>query len=197
MHVAQAERVEVLVLVDNTTDILSSAPPLVTGEIARLLQRRLSPTMGTAYRCAAHGLSLAITAYGPNGPRTLLFDGGPAAYAIEMNGLRLGVDFATIGAVMLSHAHWDHVGGLPRALAMMQAAKQGRKIPLSLHPAMFQERGFRMPGGAVAPAEPFLTPKQWSDLGAAPFVTSEPVTCLDDMFFISDELPPLVPHYVV
>lgn len=137
---------------------------------------------------------MAITAYGPNGPRTLLFDGGPAAYAIEMNGIRLGVDFATIGAVMLSHSHWDHVGGLPRALAMIQTANKGRKIPLFLHPAMFQERGFRMPGGAVAPAEPFLTPKQWSDLGAEPFVTSEPMTCLDEMFCISGEIPRVTPY---
>jgi 7,8-dihydropterin-6-yl-methyl-4-(beta-D-ribofuranosyl)aminobenzene 5'-phosphate synthase len=189
MYLARADRIEVLVLVDNTTDFLSSTPPIVTGEIARLLQRGISPTQGTAYCCAAHGLSLLITAYGPNGPKTMLFDGGPADYAIEMNGARLGVDFATIGAIMLSHSHWDHVGGLPRALTMILSANKGRPVPLFLHPAMFQERGFRMPGGGVAPAEPFPTTQQWSDLGAEPSVTAEPVTCLDDLFFISGEIP--------
>ena len=189
MRLAQADRVEVLVLVDNTTDILSATPPFVTGEIARLLRRRISPTMGTAYCCAAHGLSLLITAYGPNGPRTILFDGGPADYAIEMNSARLGIDFGTIGAIMLSHSHWDHVGGLPRALTLIQSANRGQKIPLFLHPAMFQERGFRLPGGVVAPAEPIPTPQQWSALGAEPLVTAEPMTCLDDLFFISGEIP--------
>lgn len=189
MRLAQADRIEILVLVDNTTDFLSSTPPMVTGEIARLLRRGISPTNGTAYCCAAHGLSLVITAYGPSGPRTMLFDGGPADYAIEMNGTRLGLDFATISAIMLSHSHWDHVGGLPRALAMIQSANQGRKIPLFLHPAMFQERGFRMPGDGVAPAQLFLTPQQWSALGAEPLVTTEPMTCLDDLFFISGEIP--------
>jgi 7,8-dihydropterin-6-yl-methyl-4-(beta-D-ribofuranosyl)aminobenzene 5'-phosphate synthase len=119
----------------------------------------------------------------------MLFDGGPAGYVVEMNGARLGIDFGTIGAIMLSHSHWDHVGGLPRALAMIQSANNGRKIPLFLHPAMFQERGFRMPGGGVAPAEPFPTPQQWSDLGAEPHVIAEPMTCLDDLFFISGEIP--------
>src|SRR5664279_5732731 len=85
MRLTQADRVDVLVLVDNVTDILSSTPPIVTGELARLLQRRISPTTGTAYCCAAHGLSLLITAHGPNGPRTMMFDGGPAAYVMEMN----------------------------------------------------------------------------------------------------------------
>jgi 7,8-dihydropterin-6-yl-methyl-4-(beta-D-ribofuranosyl)aminobenzene 5'-phosphate synthase len=189
MRLTQADRIEVLVLVDNTTDILSSTPPIVTGELARLLRRRISPTTGAAYCCAAHGLSLVITAYGPNGPKTMMFDGGPADYAMEMNGTRLGIDFATIGAMVLSHGHWDHVGGLPRALAMIRAANGGRPVPLFLHPAMFQERGFRMPGGGVSPAEPFPTPRQWADLGAEPIVTTEAVSCLDDLFFISGEIP--------
>ncbi len=176
-------------LVDNTTDFLSSNPPFVTSEITRLLRRGISPTNGTAYCCAAHGLSLLITVYGPNGPRTILFDGGPADYAIEMNATRLGIDFATVDAIMLSHSHWDHVGGLTRALAMTRAANNGRPVPLFLHPAMFQERGFRMPGGDVAPAAPFLTPKQWSELGAEPLVTTEPKMCLDNLYFVSGEVP--------
>jgi 7,8-dihydropterin-6-yl-methyl-4-(beta-D-ribofuranosyl)aminobenzene 5'-phosphate synthase len=189
MRLVEADRIEILVLVDNVTDFLSSTPPIVTGELARLRRHRISPAMGAAYCCAAHGLSLLITAYGPNGPKTLLFDGGPADYAIEMNGARLGVSFATIGAVMLSHSHWDHSGGLPRALAMICMANGGRPVPLFLHPAMFQERGFRMPDGCVIPAPPFPSGQQWTDCGAEPLVTTEPVSCLDDLFFISGEIP--------
>lgn len=189
MRLTQADRVEVLVLVDNSTDILSSTPPIVTGELARLRRRRISPTTGAAYCCAAHGLSLLITAYGANGPRTMLFDGGPTGDALEMNATRLGIDFATIGAIMLSHSHWDHAGGLPRALAMIRAANGGRPVPLFLHPAMFQQRGFRMPDGSVCPAEPFPSPQQWADLGADPVLTTEPVTCLDDLFFVSGKIP--------
>jgi 7,8-dihydropterin-6-yl-methyl-4-(beta-D-ribofuranosyl)aminobenzene 5'-phosphate synthase len=194
MRLIEADRIEVVVLVDNVTDILSSTPPIVTGELARLLRRQMSPTAGAAYCCAAHGLSLVITAYGADGPKTMMFDGGPADYAIEMNGARLGIDFADIEAIVLSHGHWDHAGGLPRALAMIRTANGGRPVPLFLHPAMFQERGFRMRDGSVAPAGPFPTPQQWADFGAEPIVTTDPVTCLDDLFFISGEIPRLTAY---
>jgi 7,8-dihydropterin-6-yl-methyl-4-(beta-D-ribofuranosyl)aminobenzene 5'-phosphate synthase len=189
MSLTQADHIEVLVLVDNMTDILSSIPPFVTGELARLRQRGMSPAKGAGYCCAAHGLSLLVTAYGGNGPKTILFDGGPADEPIALNCTRLGVDCATIHAIMLSHSHWDHAGGLPRALAMISATNGNRPIPLFLHPAMFQERGFRMPDGSVIPAEPFLTSQQWRQLGAEPIVTTNPLTCLDDLFFISGEIP--------
>ena len=189
MRMTEADRIEVLVLVDNVTDILSSTPSVVTGELARLRRRRISPTTGAAYCCAAHGLSLVITAYGPNGPKTMMFDGGPTDDAMEMNGTRLGIDFGAIGAIVLSHSHWDHAGGLPRALAKIRAASERRPVPLFLHPAMFQERGFRMPDGSVSPAEPFPTPQQWVGFGAEPVVTTEPMICLDDLFFISGEIP--------
>ncbi|HUB16528.1 MAG TPA: MBL fold metallo-hydrolase [Acetobacteraceae bacterium] len=189
MRLAQADRVEILVLVDNMTDMLSSTPAIVTVEIARLRHRRISPTMGDAYCCAAHGLSLLVTAYASDRSKTVLFDGGPASYPIGMNGARLGVDFAAIGAVVLSHSHWDHAGGLPRALGMCCAANGGQPVPLFLHPAMFQQRGFRMPDGAVMVSQPFPTEEQWSAYGARPVVTTEPATILDDLFFVSGEIP--------
>ncbi|MGA3401861.1 MAG: MBL fold metallo-hydrolase [Acetobacteraceae bacterium] len=189
MPLMPADRIEVLVLVDNVTDLLSSTPAFVTRESARLLRRGMRPTSGAVFCCAAHGLSLVITAYGPNGPKTMMFDGGPADFAMEMNGTRLGVDFAAIAAVTLSHGHWDHAGGIPRALAMIRAAKGGGSVPLFLHPAMFQERGLRMPDGGVLPGEPFPTRDAWATFGAEPIVTTAPAICLDDMFFISGEIP--------
>jgi hypothetical protein len=60
---------------------------------------------------------------------------------------------------------------------------------LLLYRAMFAEHGVCMPDGGVSPAAPFLTPQQWTDLGAGPIVVAEPVTCLDDLFFVSAEIP--------
>ena len=37
--------------------------------------------------------------------RGVLFDGGPVDYAVERNGTRLGVQFAEIEAMVLSHGH--------------------------------------------------------------------------------------------
>lgn len=189
MLLTPATRIEVLVLVDNVTDVLSSTPLFVMRETVRMVRRGIRPTTGAAFCCAAHGLSLVITAYGPAGPKTMMFDGGPSDFMMEMNGKRLGVDFGATGAVTLSHGHWDHAGGIPRALGMIRAANGGRPVPLFLHPAMFQQRGLRMPDGGVLPGDPFPTPEAWTQFGAQPTITTEPVTCLEDMFFISGEIP--------
>lgn len=194
MPLIQADRIEVLVVVDNVTDVLSSTPPFVTRETARMLRRGIRPTTGAAFCCAAHGLSLVITAHGPGGARTMMFDGGPTDVAMETNGARLGVDFGAIEAVTLSHGHWDHAGGIPRALQMICAANGGHPVPLFLHPAMFQQRGLRMPDGGVLPADEFPTRDAWAGFGAVPIVTTGPVTCLDDMFFISGEIPRLTDY---
>jgi 7,8-dihydropterin-6-yl-methyl-4-(beta-D-ribofuranosyl)aminobenzene 5'-phosphate synthase len=184
-----AERLEIQVLVDNVTDTLSSAPSFVTREWGRLQQSGMRFVTGASLCCANHGLSLVITAHGRNGARTMLFDGGPVDYAVERNGTRLGIDFGAIEAAMLSHGHWDHAGGIPRALGMITAANGNRPVPLYLHPGMFGAIGMRQMDGGVLPMDPIPDPEQWANFGAEPVVTREPANCLDDLFWISGEIP--------
>ena len=183
------DRLEIQVLVDNVTDSLSSTPPFVTREWVTLQRQGMRITAGGSLCCANHGLALVITAHGPDGARTLLFDGGPVDYAVERNGVRLGIDFSAIGAAMLSHGHWDHAGGIPRALGMIVQANGGHTVPLFLHPGMFRPRGSRQPDGGVLPMQPIPTPAEWALLGAEPIVTDTPQTILDGMFFVSGEIP--------
>jgi len=189
MTLRSCERLEILVLVDNVTDSLSSVPSFVTREWPLLQRRGLRITAGGALCCANHGLSLVITAHAEGRSRTLLFDGGPVDYAVERNGTRLGVDFAAIEAAMLSHGHWDHAGGLPQALAMIRAANGNRAIPLHLHPGMFAERGGRQPDGGVLPLDRVPDPARWAQLGAEPVVRADAYTALDGLFWISGEIP--------
>ena len=57
---------------------------------------------------AGHGLSLYIER---NGQR-ILFDTGPSSQFIR-NSEKLGVDIKKIDLAIISHAHMDHLGGLP------------------------------------------------------------------------------------
>ena len=57
---------------------------------------------------AGHGLSLYIER---NGQR-ILFDTGPSSQFIR-NSEELGVDIKRVDLVIISHAHMDHLGGLP------------------------------------------------------------------------------------
>ena len=188
------DRLDIQVLVDNVTDSLSSTPAFVTREWVTLRRQGMRITAGGSLCCANHGLALVITAHGPSGAHTLLFDGGPVDYAVERNGVRLGIDFGAIGAVMLSHGHWDHAGGIPRALGMIGQANGGQAVPLFLHPGMFRPRGALQPDGGVLPMDPIPSPADWALLGAEPVVTDESRTCLDRMFFISGEIPRITPY---
>lgn len=61
--------------------------------------------------------------------RTLLLDAGePCSHALK----RLGVDFNSIDAVLISHTHSDHVGGLPMLIQSMWLENRRRALPVYL-----------------------------------------------------------------
>jgi 7,8-dihydropterin-6-yl-methyl-4-(beta-D-ribofuranosyl)aminobenzene 5'-phosphate synthase len=70
-----------------------------------------------------HGLAFWIE----TGTQRVLFDTGQGM-ALVPNAARLGIDLATADAIVLSHGHFDHVGGLEAALAAAPGAR------LYLHP---------------------------------------------------------------
>ena len=187
---------EIQVLVDNVTDSLSSAPRFVTNEWPALFKAGLRRIDGACLCCANHGLSLIITARRGTTKRTVLFDGGPAEYALEQNGRRLGIDFGSIEAVVLSHGHFDHAGGLPKAFDLIAEANGGRSVPLYLHPGMFGERAVPLGGGFQLPMKNILTPAGFAAHGADPIVTTEPQVLLDGMFWVSGEISRVVPYEV-
>lgn len=76
-----------------------------------------------------HGFSLWIEA----GEKRILFDTGQGA-ALLHNVKQLGINLAQADAVVLSHGHYDHSGGLVYAL------DQAGNAPLYMHPAAMQQR---------------------------------------------------------
>lgn len=121
----------------------------------------------------------------------MLFDAGPAPLGISHNSARLAVDWAAVDAMVLSHGHWDHAGGLCEALGRVRSARPdpAPPIPLYLHPGMFGQRGLTGPGGTVIPLERVPDPFQLAGAGAAPLVTTEPQSLLANAFHLSGEIP--------
>ena len=134
----EVDRLEVQVLVDNVTDSLSSTPPFVTREWPALVRQGMRRVAGASLCCANHGLSLVLRATAGGHERVVLFDAGPVDYAVEHNGTRLGIDFGAIEAVVLSHGHWDHGGGLLKAFELIRAA-----APRAKHPDLSASRHVR------------------------------------------------------
>jgi len=97
------DKLTVHVVVDNTTDMLSSRPGHVTSELRVLMAAGMTELAGEALCSAHHGLSLAVTAHRGAEARTVLFDAGPDPYALERNGRAMHLDFGRIEAVVLSH----------------------------------------------------------------------------------------------
>ena len=116
---APVDRLEVLILVDNVTDNLSSAPSFVEPEMGRLWRRGLRLWSGSSICYAAHGLSCLLTAYRGERVHSVLFDTGPEEAVFQRNVERLGVEMGKVEAMMLSHGHWDHGGGMLRALDLI------------------------------------------------------------------------------
>jgi 7,8-dihydropterin-6-yl-methyl-4-(beta-D-ribofuranosyl)aminobenzene 5'-phosphate synthase len=194
MKIEPVDRCEVVVLVDNVTDILSTIPASITGEVANVFKAGAKELSGSCLCCAHWGLSLVIAAERGDAKHTLLFDTGPEGVTVERNGDRLGVDFAAVDAAMFSHGHWDHVGGMIRALELIRDAKGGRATPLHVNEGMFIRRGMKTPDGAVIPFADVPGRVALEAAGAEVVFTEAGAGLLDDMFAVSGEIPRVTPY---
>jgi len=195
-QVLSVDSLDVLVLVDNATDSLSTNPKNVIPEWAGLLSGgRLRMVSGKNICCAHHGLSLLITAHLGGERRTLLFDAGPEAATFLRNTKILGVDFGAVEAVVLSHGHWDHAGGLVAAVEAIAGAKTGDAVSCYMHPGMFAERGSRRNNDFYV-TEAVPTPDELTRAGAKVINTREPQVAGGGAFYISGEIPRITKYEV-
>jgi 7,8-dihydropterin-6-yl-methyl-4-(beta-D-ribofuranosyl)aminobenzene 5'-phosphate synthase len=187
------DRLDVLVLIDNATDSLSTTPKNVVPEWAGLhAAGRLPEVSGAAICCAHHGLSLLMTAHIGDETHTVLFDAGPEGATLLRNAAVLGVDFGAVDAAVLSHGHWDHGGGLLTAVEAI--ATQGRRVDCFMHPGMFTQRGAQRPNGTMFVHERLPDPPRLTKAGANVVVTREAQVIAGGAFYVSGEVPRVTPY---
>lgn len=181
---------EVHILVDNITDSLSSVPDFVETEFAGLRRRRHDQWVlsGNCLCCAAHGLSCLITVHRGAETRTLLFDTGPEDRTFEQNVSRLGVDLGAVEAIVLSHGHWDHGGGMLRALQIIRDRNGGEDVPYYAHPDMFRTRAMKRPDGSFQVMEDVPGVTALSAHGARVVNTTEAQMLFGGMAYVSGEI---------
>jgi 7,8-dihydropterin-6-yl-methyl-4-(beta-D-ribofuranosyl)aminobenzene 5'-phosphate synthase len=74
------------------------------------------------------------------GNRRYLFDTGERPETVLKNAEELGLDLSTVTDVILSHHHWDHVGGLLTLRRAMQAKNPTALSRVHVAPGIFQRR---------------------------------------------------------
>ena len=188
-ELAVLDGAEVFVLVDNVSDALSSVPDGVTSEFDILMEAGADSFSGEGFCFACFGISLMVTGRIGDQQRSALFDGGPTGLAVEYNVPRLGIDMSVIEAVVLSHGHIDHAGGLPAALGLITAANGGNRVPIHVNPEMFHHRGERLDNGEIYPLEDIPSVEALEDAGGQVMNDPEPRLLLDGMFYLSGEIP--------
>lgn len=109
-----------------------------------------------------------------------LFDTGQG-FGILNNSLALGKDLKKIAAVMISHGHYDHTGGLPAVL------KLRGNVPVYGHPDMFVERYIQMDGRRRAIGIPYR--RSWLESLGAEFRLEKGMVSVGPGVFLTGEIP--------
>ena len=145
------DRAEVTIVVDNFVDVLMAGSEGV--------RRYLATDWGDRDQLIAeHGFSALVTVEAHSRRSSLLYDGGLTPAALARNLDVLEVPVRDLRALVISHGHADHHGGLE---ALFQ--RYGRpRLPLVIHPEAWRERKIVFPTGN----EVRLPPPSRSDLEA-------------------------------
>jgi 7,8-dihydropterin-6-yl-methyl-4-(beta-D-ribofuranosyl)aminobenzene 5'-phosphate synthase len=175
------DRVELLTLVDNYVDVLLPGGP---GFSRAGLARKGESELPRHTLIAEHGLSLLITVYRDGVGHTVLLDTGYNSATMLHNMDYLDVDPAGIEAVVLSHGHMDHSGGLYPLLKRL-----GRTVTVVAHPDVFRQRFLVRPqlGKVSFP----LTTRigNLRELNAEIVEANAPIFLAENMILVSGEVP--------
>lgn len=137
----QADSVELFVLVENWVDMLlpdHGDHCVRTGLIEHFDPNRLPPQ-------AENGISILVRARQGRHTTTVLFDVGLTGSVLLHNIRALGVDASSIDAVVISHGHPDHYGGISALLDTFD-----RTMPVATHTDAFLPRFAVMGDGRVS-----------------------------------------------
>jgi 7,8-dihydropterin-6-yl-methyl-4-(beta-D-ribofuranosyl)aminobenzene 5'-phosphate synthase len=179
------DRVVVTVLVDNTYDALladqgSASRPHHRGLATIPAPQYLHATTSPGLR-AEHGFAALVTVSEGDTSATLLLDTGITPDGLLSNADLMRLDLSRIEALVLSHGHYDHTGGL------LGLAERVGPLPLVLHPTAWSRRRIAVPG--QEPEElPTLHPEAVTAAGYEVVERREPTLLLGERVLVTGEI---------
>lgn len=130
---------------------------------------------------AEHGFAALVTVRRGAASTTLLFDTGLSPDGMVGNADRLGVNLDEVQAVVLSHGHFDHAGGLAGL------SRRRRGLPMTVHPLVWTRRRLAPPGLAPTPL-PTLSARALAGEGFEVIERREPSLLLGGSVLITGEV---------
>jgi 7,8-dihydropterin-6-yl-methyl-4-(beta-D-ribofuranosyl)aminobenzene 5'-phosphate synthase len=167
MQIPALQSVTVEILVDNFYDVFESSRP---GIVERVAPGRLPKPL-----LATHGLAYLITLNHQGLLTRILMDAANDPLPLFNNLEALGHRPEEIDAVVLSHGHPDHYGGLLGFLAR----RSGPPPPVYLHQDIFHPKLFLTPRGRVGPWR--LEMEQFQTAGVQVYQNQGPELILDQV----------------
>ncbi|NJF24273.1 MBL fold metallo-hydrolase [Thermococcus sp. Bubb.Bath] len=132
---------------------------------------------------AQHGVSFLIDARSGETRRRILFDTASYAEPILFNMKLLRLDPSEIDAIVLSHSHFDHTGGL---LGIIEEIK--REVPVFAHPEIFKVSFVMDPEFVYAGIPPLRggTKEKIEELGGIWVLSRDPIKIMPGVFTLGE-----------
>lgn len=182
INLKEADKLEKLTLQDNyidvaamdSTEMVHRAMPLKDGEIKNSI-------------LAEHGFSALVTVTTGSESRSILFDFGFSEHGAAYNADALDADLSNVEALVLSHGHMDHFGGL---LPLVE--RVGKKnLKLILHPTAFRKPRYIKVSEDFKINLPPLKKEMINKAGVAMVESKDPRLLVDGLMLFLGEVPKL------
>ncbi len=180
INVKEVDKVEVLTLQDNYIDIAAFDSTAIVQRAMPVKDMEIKNSI-----LAEHGYSAVVTLSKGDKSHSVVFDFGFSEHGASSNADALGVDLSTVEAMVLSHGHMDHFGGLVPLVKRM--GKTG--VELVLHPTALRKPRYVKVTKDRRLNLPPLTRERLEDARVAVVETKEPRLLLDGSLVYLGEIP--------
>jgi len=122
---------------------------------------------------AENGISLLVEVESEDAKTAILMDTGITGIPLVNNARELGINLKEINAVVISHNHYDHTGGLLRFLREID-----KRIPVIMHPEVFSQKYAILPSLGIKKLTytgPPFTKEKVLSMGGLLLFSKEPV----------------------
>jgi 7,8-dihydropterin-6-yl-methyl-4-(beta-D-ribofuranosyl)aminobenzene 5'-phosphate synthase len=181
------DEIVITTLVDNSYDGLMSdmgpARRTSLGRTPRVPAPQFEQGETVRGLVAEHGFAALVTVRRGDRRHTVLFDTGLSPNGLADNMERLGIHAGDLEAVVLSHGHFDHAGGMP-GLGRLRGRS---RLPMVLHPLVWTPRRFALPGLPEWEL-PVLRRRSVEDEGFEVIERRQPSLLLDGSVLITGEV---------